>query len=137
MKNRTIQSCLKFAASKLDNHPYFIKKADGSLKPGKFLHFSFVVQGTTILGWGWNHHGDSPDGFGYRGCTIHAEVHAYDRARNKIDPTSSFEVLNIRFNRVGQYNLSKPCPCCAAFLKTVGCKNIYFTTDCGIASLKL
>jgi hypothetical protein len=134
LNNKTIQTCIKQALSKLDDHPYFIKKNNGKYRKSKFLHFSFVVQGNTIISWGWNHTGIAPRGYGYTD-TVHAEVHAYERAKLKLN--GSFEVLNLRFNKNGIMNISAPCKCCTQFLRVMGCKVVYFSTASGVASLKI
>ena len=134
MNNKTISRCIKFALAKASEHPYYVTK-NTVYRISSFRHFSFIIQGTTIVGWGWNHHGDAPSGFGYIGGTVHAEVHAYERSKDKLKGT--FEVLNIRLNRQNALRLSSPCMCCMKFLKIAGCKHVYFSTDVGIASMKL
>ena len=134
MNNKTLSWCVKFALSKVDDHPYHIM-LKGKRKRSKFLHFSFIVQGNTIVAWGWNHAGLAPEGFGYLGATIHSEVDVYQKARDKM--TGKFEIFNLRFNKNNEMNLSMPCSCCMEFLRVVGCKVAYFTTGNGVASIKL
>ncbi|MFW6173078.1 MAG: hypothetical protein ACOC5T_04980 [Elusimicrobiota bacterium] len=136
MNKKTISYCMNFAISKLDDHPYRIK-SNGKMMRSKFLHYSFIIKNNTVVAWGWNHHGQAPKGFGYSGETIHSEVHAFERARYYLDSDDKFEVLNLRFNKSGVLNMSKPCKCCTNFLKTLGCKSVYFSTGCGIASMRI
>lgn len=134
MNKKTIRRCIKFALSKVEDHPYYII-LKGKKKRSKFLHFAFIIQGNTIVSWGWNHAGEAPEGYGYFGTTIHAEVDAYQKAKDKL--SGKFEVFNIRFNKRNEMNLSMPCSCCTEFLRVCGCKVAYFTTGNGVASIKL
>lgn len=66
---------------------------------------------------------------------LHAEYVAYRRARGIMDLGQPFEVVNIRLNRSGRVKLSAPCPCCFKFLKTLGCRSIWFSTEAGFAKI--
>jgi hypothetical protein len=138
MRKRTIQYCIKHALKKLEHHP-----AD------KFLHYSFIIVNDSIISVGVNFKDSTnvPKGFGYHdlgyvyngkvtGPTTHSEVNAYNKAKSDIKPNEPFEVLNLRFNQYGELRMSQPCKCCNNFLKALGCKCVYFSTDGGIARLK-
>lgn len=86
---------------------------------------------------GYNRKGPPIEGFGYSKSfgKIHSENDVYRKAKGLLDPQKPFDIVNIRLNKSGDSRISKPCPCCSAFLETVGCRNVYFSTDDGFAKV--
>lgn len=123
MKNTIIRDCLRIAEQKnnTEDHPRW----------GFFMHYSFIVQDNKLIEWGVNRMGD-PFIKGYhKDAYIHSETDAYRKAKGLLDPKKPFEVLNIRLNKLNELRNSKPCPCCYAFIKSMGARHIYFSTDVG------
>lgn len=117
MKKRILNNCLTTAVAKLPNHnePY--------------CHYTFIVQDNRIVSDGVNRKASPLTFLGYESHTkMHSEVNAYFRAK-RIDKKASFEAVNIRLTRTGAIRNSKPCKCCFGFLKGLGCKRIWFTTN--------
>lgn len=76
------------------------------------------------------------------GFSIHAEVDAINKAK-KLLTKSEMKKCKLIVVRIGQYSMdyplkySKPCPSCMKYIKNVGIKQIYYTTNferdmCGI-----
>lgn len=130
MRKQIIQDCLRVAQkqAKEQNHPEY----------DNYLHWSFIVQDGKVLGFGRNRPGKPYyDKFGYTTLSkIHAEHDAYRKIKGLLNNSRTFDILNIRLNRQGKMRLSKPCSCCAIFLKFMGCKNVIFSTDCGFARIR-
>lgn len=104
---------------------------------GNFHHWTFIVQNGKIIEWGTNRLGD-PFIKGYSHLSkIHSETDAFRKARGLLDLRESFDVINIRLDRSSEIRISKPCPCCHNFLKVMGCRNAYFTTEAGWAKIRL
>lgn len=129
MKKTIIRECLRFAVSKIKagEHPYVVNN--------KF-HFAFVIQNNKVIEYGMNRLGKLGKMHGYDDKTeIHAEFDAYRKARGILDKNRSWEVFNVRSNRVGEIRNSAPCVCCLRYLRELGCSGIWFTTNEGIAKL--
>jgi hypothetical protein len=137
MKKSIIRECMRIAREKNSNFPAPMKKH----------HFSFVVQSNKIVEWGTNvslARGieivgvSAPRYRGYpRYAMLHSEGDAYKKARGILNLDKTFEVINIRLNTAGEILLSKPCDCCFAFLKTLNCNRVWFSTKSGFASLNM
>ena len=138
MRKRTIKYCINHALKKLSIHP-----AD------KFFHYSFIIVNDSIISVGINFKDSTnvPMGFGYHelgyiyngkvtGPTTHSEVNAYNKAKSLLSD-NQFEILNLRFNKSGELKMSQPCSCCHQFLRVMGCRCAYFSTDIGIAKIRL
>jgi len=122
MKNRILNECLRIALQ--NNTP--IKHPQWDC----YKHFSFIIQSGKILEWGTNRRGSSFTFLGYEPYQkIHSEVDAYFKARGLLEKRVPFEVVNIRLNKSGVLRASNPCKCCYAYLKSLGCKRIWFTTN--------
>lgn len=125
---KIFQQCLKIAQdhNTPDLHPEW----------GCYHHFSFIIQDNKIIEWATNTRAESLKYNGYAGhCKIHSESRAYKRARGILNKGYSFDVINIRLTKKNKLKLSKPCPCCYNFLKGLGAKKIWFTTEFGFARL--
>lgn len=135
MKDSAISSCIRIAKSNLKKHPIYLFHGCNS-----YIHYSFVFQGK-LIEWGTNRNGNPPIHFGYNeriegaNAKIHSEFDAWKKARGLLRSDKSFECFNVRLNRRGEIRLSMPCKCCYSFLKNLGCKRFYFTTNFGIGSV--
>lgn len=124
MKRKTLQECLNisFKHNNPIKHPEF----------DNYKHFSFILQGNKIVDWGTNRRGSPYTFLGYEPYQkIHSEVDAYFKARGIMDRSRSFDVVNIRLTKRGVVKVSNPCKCCTGFLKNLGCRRIYSTTNDG------
>jgi len=130
MKRNLLNIALKIALEKLDKHPEY----------DCYPHYSFIIQNNKILGYGCNMKGEPPVHYGYHnrinGCLpkLHAEFVAYRKMVGLLN-NKEFDVVNIRLNGKGEVKNSGPCSCCLGFLKEVGCKNIYYSTEMGWSKL--
>jgi len=126
MKQTILTECVRIAREK------------NLQRDSDFHHFSFIVQKNKVVEWGINVSRVPPlIHLGYSKTSgWHSEVNAYRKARGIIKD-GSFEVINIRLNKAGELRLSKPCICCHAFLKALGCSNVVFSTNVGFARLRL
>jgi len=126
MKQTILKECVRIAREK------------NQQRDSDFRHFSFIIQRNKLVDWGTNVSRVPPMiHFGYpKTSGWHSEVNAYRKAKGILED-GSFEVINIRLNKLGELRLSKPCKCCHAFLKELGCSYVYFSTDVGFARLRL
>jgi hypothetical protein len=132
MKKSLLSDALMTAHRTLKNHP----------NTGSFLHWAFIIQDDSIVGYAMNDFGEPPSYFGYR-CkrdthlpsTRHAEFRALTKLKGIIDFRKSWEIINIRLNQLGEIRFSKPCNRCYELMKKFGCRKFYFTTDVGWAKM--
>lgn len=120
MKLNLILECLRTVQGyDISNHPSIEDKS---------LHFTFVVQDNEILGVGYNRPESriSQDYPGY--MRLHSEADAWRRTKRRLKPWK-WEIFNIRIHRDKTLADSEPCEFCLKFLKKMGCKKFYFTTD--------
>ncbi len=92
-----------------------------------YKHFTYIVQNNQIIEWGINRAGPPPT-FYMKHQKRHSEYVAYAKARGLLNKNKSFDIVNIRLNKQGILKLSKPCICCCAFLKQMGCNHVYFSS---------
>jgi len=121
MKTKMLKYCLSIALknNNANNHPQW----------DCYKHYSFIVQDNKVLEWGTNRAGEAIVVLGYEPHQkIHSEVDAYRRAKHWLN-NLNFEVVNIRLTKTNKVKASNPCKCCTAFLKSMGCRTIWFTTD--------
>ena len=95
-----------------------------------YKHHTFVIQGNQIIEWGQNKSGPPPT-FYKSHQKIHSEYIAYKKARGILNKLKPFDIVNVRMNKQGNLRLSRPCLCCCNFLKTMGCKRVYFSSGIG------
>jgi len=127
MKRSLFTECYTFAVNHLQGHP-----------AKHYKHFSFIIQHNKIIEYGVNRYGPAYKNFGYKNHQmIHSENDAYKKAKGLMAKGSSFEVVNIRLNNQGQMRISFPCVCCLSYLKALGCRRIYFSTNVGFADLPI
>lgn len=101
-----------------------------------YKHFSYVIQDNKIIEWGQNKAGPPPIGY-LNHQKIHSEYVAFKKARGLLNKQKYFDIINIRLNKKDDFRLSKPCSCCNNFLKTMGCRNVWFSTGINDTFAKL
>jgi len=128
MKNSILNECLNKALKLNPRHP----------EMSCYHHFSFIVQGNKIIEWATNRGNGAKPLIGYGSWQkLHSENCAYFRAKGLLDKHKSFDTVNIRLTKNGDLKLSRPCRCCVAFLRFLGCKTVWFTTELGFAKLHI
>ena len=135
MKQKVLNKVLKVSRelNKPSIHPEY----------GNYHHFSFIVIGDNIIGYGMNDTKSStaPNprflGYGYidndeelKKAKVHSEINAYFKNKYYIDG-APFDVINVRLNKRGELRHSQPCECCLKFLKDMNVRRIYFSTENG------
>lgn len=102
-------------------------------------HFSFILQKNRIIGVGTNHlFKTHPKGaqYGYRYSAIHSELDAFLDLPREID-YRKLKLINVRLSRKSIkekrpiLRMSKPCPHCSVWIKNIGFKEIWYSTDEG------
>ena len=130
MNKKLISECLRVA--KFNNASHLHPQWDC------YKHYSFVIQGDTIVDWGTNRKGDAIVILGYPGHSkIHSEYDAFRKAKGLLDKSKSFQVINIRLSKASTLKISKPCKCCAAYLHSAGCDIVWYSTIDGFNKIKL
>jgi len=131
MKRKLLNECLEIALK--NNTP--IKHPQWTA----YHHFSFIIQKNKIVEWGTNRCSSPLTFLGYMPYSkMHSEYDAYFKAKGIMLRDKPFEVINIRLTKTNLIGGSSPCKCCFAFLKNMGCKRIWFTTEVGnFASMNL
>ena len=69
--------------------------------------------------------------------TIHAEIHALSQVAYMDIDWSKVTVYTYRKLKSREHGMARPCPSCMAYIKSLGIRNICYTTDEGIAYEKL
>ena len=124
MKRKLLKVCLDIALR--NNTP--IKHPQWS----DYHHFSFIIQRNKLVEWGTNRFSDPLTFLGYFPYSqMHSEIDAYFKARGIMARDLTFEVVNVRLTKTHLVRGSSPCKCCFAFLKNMGCKKVWFTTEVG------
>lgn len=127
MNRRIVQIALGIALKyRGEKHPNFGHKSQ---------HYSFVIQDNAILEWGFNRPIQNPVHYGYeRFNGRHAEIDAWLRARGILNG-HPWDVLSLRLRKsgLGELELGDSAPCfrCGDILRSLGCRNIYYSTDMG------
>lgn len=125
MKATITRECVNIARKHVKDHP-----------ERYFLHFSFIVQANQIVEWAMNRTHTPPQYMGYYDYSkLHSESLAYKRAKGLLRKDESFEIVNIRLDRKGNFRNSLPCLCCMRWLKELGCRHILFSTNAGLMRL--
>lgn len=110
----------------------------------KYFLGSVVVYKNKIISVGWNTTKGNPlqqrrnekYRFGKddkdKGC-LHAEMMALLHARPYLKnlDISKVSIYVYRENRFGEMRMSRPCPACGSYIKELGIKDIYYTTNGG------
>ena len=131
MKKQLFSQVYQIAKEKLVVHPQSV-----------YVHYSFIIQNNSIVGYGVNRDGTPPIHWGYKNRKddptynpkLHSEINAYRKVKGILDKRKSFEIINVRLNRHGELRNSKPCSCCYNLLRELGCKKFYYSSDIGFLS---
>ncbi len=128
MKRTILRECIRIAYeyNTPDKHPEW----------GNFHHYTFIVQKDKLISWATNKSALPLAQHGYEAKSkLHSETEAYRKARGILLTDTPFTCINIRLTKSGTMRISKPCSCCFNFLRSLNCKNIYFTTDLGLFAI--
>lgn len=102
------------------------------------MHYAFIIQGNKLVEWAPNRTHDPDKYLGYPDyAKLHAETLAYKRAKGLLKKNQPFEVVNIRLGKSGELRNSMPCPCCARWMRALGCRQLLFSVDAGFAIFPL
>lgn len=137
MNKKQLRECLRIATEYHPRHPLF----------NTFSHYSFIFQNNSLLGWGINVNAVPPVHFGYGKRLknfnyedflpkIHAELNAFNKVKGILDQRKDWTCLNIRLNKLREMKISAPCCTCSAWMRELGCKTVFFSTDAGFAKIK-
>jgi tRNA(Arg) A34 adenosine deaminase TadA len=107
---------------------------------GAFRHGAILAKGNRVLSQGWNskdfcqfaerfYHKDDGN------ATRHAEIACIHNVERSILQGSTIFV--VRINRTGILRMSKPCPMCQSALRHVGVEKVVYSTNNGIATMRL
>lgn len=108
----------------------------------RYKHWSFIIQGNSMVEYGTNIDSVPPVHFGYHNRIedglpkLHSEIRAWRKAKGLLAPIG-FEVINIRLNTNGEWRNSRPCSACQELLQALGCFKVWYTTNNGWKSLSL
>jgi deoxycytidylate deaminase len=107
---------------------FFLPKYEG-------MHVSFITRRNTIICYGFNDilktHPMSKR-FGYPNENIHSELAAIKNFSLPVSELKKYTLFNVRIDRNGQFNNSKPCKNCRRMLEYFGIKKVYFSTKKGM-----
>lgn len=62
--------------------------------------------------------------------SLHAEIACLSSIKNDID-FNNIELYTVRLLRRGGFGLARPCAACFEYIKSLGIKKIYYSTNCG------
>lgn len=65
--------------------------------------------------------------------SIHAEIDAITKAKNQIDDFSDAKLFVYRLQKNGNLGIARPCKGCMEAIKDFGIKEIYYSTNEGLA----
>lgn len=128
-QDRILRECLRISREKNLDHP--LRK-----KGWKYIHWSFIVQDEKIISVGMNRDASIEVILPGRkdGRKIHSEQDAVRRARNSLQLSKHWYMVNVRLNKKGLMRNSAPCSRCRSILKWLGVDRIIFTIDKGWAT---
>ena len=101
-----------------------------------FLHFSFITKGTHIYSIGWNDVTKTSKLVKYPLGGVHAEAMSIGGLEN-LNLCRKATLINIRLNPRKELRLSKPCDVCLGFVKKMGFKKIFYSTEVGFEFMDL
>ncbi len=115
-----------------------VKKAKvfHDMPEGAFKHFSFIMDGSRPLSFGWNQtrktHPKS-NKYGYRFNNIHSEFDALLNylKNHAVEHLHRYTMVNIRLNKAMELRLSKPCSICDRLLDAFRIGNVIYSTNKG------
>ena len=95
-------------------------------------HASLIIYKRKIIAIGQNIFKTHPDTIrlGYKFGEMHSELDAFRKVSKKFR-NKKLILVNVRFNRFGEFRNSKPCPVCSKWCSEIFHK-IYYTTNDGL-----
>lgn len=95
-------------------------------------HASLIIYKRKIIAIGQNIFKTHPDTIrlGYKFGEMHSELDAFRKVPKKFR-NKKLILVNVRFNRFGEFRNSKPCPVCSKWCSEIFHK-IYYTTNDGL-----
>ena len=69
--------------------------------------------------------------------SLHAEIHALSQVAHLDIDWSRVSIYTYRKMKSREHGMARPCPSCMAYIKSLGIKEINYTTDDGFASERL
>ena len=95
-------------------------------------HASLIIYKRKIIAIGQNIFKTHPDTIrlGYKFGEMHSELDAFRKVPKKFR-NKKLILINVRFNRFGEFRNSKPCPVCSRWCSEIFHK-IYYTTNDGL-----
>lgn len=95
-------------------------------------HASLIIYKRKIIAIGQNIFKTHPDTIrlGYKFGEMHSELDAFRKVPKKFR-NKKLILVNVRFNRFGEFRNSKPCPVCSRWCSEIFHK-IYYTTNDGL-----
>jgi len=120
MTKRLLDDCVRLAKILVHKHTQH------------FQHYTFVVRDNKIIEWGTNKSAEPLIFLGYSPHQkIHSEFMAWRAAKGLLHG-KEFEMVNVRLGKKSEIKISKPCEVCYAWLLTLNCSHIWYTTSSGI-----
>lgn len=105
-----------------------------SLPVGPNKHFTYIINKNKIVSLGFNHYRKShPLGklYGLHDGTLHSEVAAITRFQGRPADLMYHSLVNVRVNREGDVQMSRPCQFCRRMLSSFGFNEVWWTTPDG------
>ena len=102
---------------------------------GRNIHFTFLVRNSRIITVGWNNPNKThpfPAKVGYEYPYIHSEYACLKIA--SVMTRANFSrcfLVNIRIDKTGKINLSKPCKNCRNLICFFGVTKVYYSNSLG------
>jgi len=128
-QDRILRECLRISREKNLAHPL-------RSKGWKYIHWSFIIQDEKIISVGMNRDAAIEVILPGRkdGRKIHAEQDAVRRARNTLQLSKHWYMVNVRLNKKGLMRNSAPCSRCRSISEWLGMDRIIFTINEGWAT---
>jgi deoxycytidylate deaminase len=115
---------------KLQNKVLNISQELIGVPDARNIHFSFLMMKNRIISVGWNeYHKTHPQAKrnGYRFDSIHSELSAIYRCKDRNISFKDCFLVNVRLNRFGEIRISMPCILCQKWLRSIGIREVWFT----------
>jgi hypothetical protein len=101
---------------------------------GRNVHFSFLVRKGRIRAVGWNNPNKThpfPAHVGYAFPYIHSEWACLKMAQLTNQELTRSSLVNIRIDKRGRLNLSRPCEDCAKLIKFFDIVDVVYSNEIG------
>lgn len=98
-------------------------------------HFSYLLDGNKIVSVGFNNSKKTNPlaaKHNYYNGNIHSELDVIKRYKGSVNDLRYMTMVNVRVNRLGKVQNSRPCQECEIFLQTFDIKKIFYTNSYGL-----